>query len=314
MVHFRWRTAALVLLASLTAAYAAAVMAPREYLATGGVLLPAGMVKYQSVAEDPATALAVVQAFIDKQPDARLVDRPLVVPVESDLPWYLVVAGLLLAGLALWRRTAPMAGTESGLDRTLGAPMLAARPLAVQALSHQLLAHWFGKGRTTLAVVSAQDGAGRRRVAAELARAFARMGEPTLLIDADFRSPGQHRAFGLANRSGLADFLEGRAARLAQSEDNLAVLVAGRSAEDPLELLGRPRMRELLSAAAKRYRVVLVDAPAAALGPDLQLPAAFSGGALVVADFADEVPALERLRDLLAFCKARVVGTVLAPA
>ena len=43
-----------------------------------------------------------------------------------------------------------------------------------------------------------------------------------------------------------------------------------------------------------------------------RLEAAFSGGALVVADFADEVPALERLREHLACCKARVVGTVLS--
>ena len=71
-------------------------------------------------------------------------------------------------------------------------------------------------------------------------------------------------------------------------------------------------MRALLAVAARRYRVVLVDTPAAACGPDLQLPAAFSGGALVVADFTDEVPALERLREHLAFCKARVVGTVLS--
>jgi Mrp family chromosome partitioning ATPase len=314
MVHPRWRAAALVLVASFFAAGAAAMLAPRQYLATGGVLLPAGMMKFEYTADAPAAALAVVQSFIDRQPDARLVDRALVVPVNSPLPWYLAAAGVLIAILLLWRRSAPVARSEQGLDRTLGAPMLAARPLAAHALSHQLLAHWFAKGRSTLAVVSASGGGGRRRVAAELARAFARMGEPTLLIDADFRSPGQHRAFGLANHAGLADFLDGRAARLAQCGENLSVLVAGRSAEDPLELLGRPRMRELLGAAAKRYRVVLVDTPAAALGPDLQLPAAFSGGALVVADFSDPVPALEKLRDLLAFCKARVVGTVLSPA
>ena len=96
---------------------------------------------------------------------------------------------------------------------------------------------------------------------------LARMGEPTLLIDADFRTPGLHRAFGLRNRAGLADFLEGGGARLAHCAENLSVLVAGRSAEDPLELLGRPRMRELLAAAARRYRAVLVDTPSAARGP-----------------------------------------------
>ena len=148
----------------------------------------------------------------------------------------------------------------------------------------------------------------------ELARAFARMGEPTLLIDADLRSPRLHREFGVPNRAGLADFLEGRESRLAHCEDNLAVMVAGRSGADPLELLSRARLPHLLAAAAKRYRVVLVDTSAAERGPDLQMFAAFGGGALVVARFSTPVPALERLRGLLGTCRARVVGTVLNPA
>jgi Mrp family chromosome partitioning ATPase len=72
-------------------------------------------------------------------------------------------------------------------------------------------------------------------------------------------------------------------------------------------------MQDLLGAAAKRYRVVLVDTPAAVCGPDLQLSAAFAGGALVVVKQGSEALALTRLRDLLSYCKARVVGTVLSP-
>jgi Mrp family chromosome partitioning ATPase len=291
--------------------YGAALLSPRQYIATGGVLLPAGMARFQYAADDGRTAAAAVQAFTAGHPEARLVDRPLVVREPEPPLAYLLIA-LFLVLLALWRRKPALVRSETALIQALGTPLVAARPLAADALARQLVAHWFGRGRPTLAVVSARSGGGRARVAAELARALARLGEPTLLIDADFRAPRLHRAFGLRNRAGLADFLEGGGAKLAHCADNLSVLVAGRSAEDPLELLSRARMRELLAVAARRYRVVLVDTPAAACGPDLQLPAAFSGGALVVADFADEVPALERLREHLACCKARVVGTVLS--
>jgi Mrp family chromosome partitioning ATPase len=204
--------------------------------------------------------------------------------------------------------------SEAELIATLGVPIVAARPLAPQALASLLAAHWFGRGRPVLAVVGAEDGDDRMRVAAELARAFARSGAPTLAIDADFRSPALHRAFKLRNRAGLADFLEGRNTRLAHCGENLSVLVAGRSGENPLELLSRQRMQDLLAAAAKRYRVVLVHTPAAARGPDLQLCAAFAGGALVVTRFSTRIPALKRLSGLLAYCEARVVGTVLSPA
>jgi Mrp family chromosome partitioning ATPase len=247
-----------------------------------------------------------------------LVDPPLVVARGPSLALNLalgIALALVLSLFPLWRgRRRPALRSENELIEALGAPLLAARPLAAQELSHQLLAHWFRRGRTLLAVVSPENGDGRTRVAAELGRAFAGMGEPTLLIDADFRAPALHRAFGLRNRAGLADFLEGRPVRLAHCAENLSVLVAGRSSADPLELLSCSRLQHLLAAAAKRYRVVLVDTPAAARGPDLQMPAALAGGALVVAKFSTEMPALERLRDFLAHCKARVVGTVLSPA
>jgi len=236
-------------------------------------------------------------------------------PLVDETWLALAAAGVLLLGLlALWRRRAPVARSASELVAMLGTPLLAARPLEVQELSRLLLEHWFGRGRGVLAVVSAETGKGHTRVAAELARAFARAGVPTLLIDADLRSPTLHRAFRLRNRAGLADFLEGGRTRLAHCGNNLSVLVAGRPRADPLELLSGRRMQELLAAAARRYRVVLVDTPAAARGPDLQLCAAFAGGALVVATVSTRRSALARLRELLTFSKARVVGTVLSPA
>ncbi len=226
-----------------------------------------------------------------------------------------VAANLLLAaaaGLAVGAAFLPARRrelrSENQLVRVLGCSLLAARPLAAPALSQQLLAHWFQRGHRVLPVVSAESGTGSTRTAAELARAFAAMGERTLLIDADFRSPGVHAEFGLPNRRGLADFLNGGTASLAHCADNLSVLVAGRAAGDPLELLSGPRVQALLAAAAQRYSVVLVDTPAAARGPDLQLFAAFGGGALVVASRPASPRRLERLRELLAACRARVVG------
>jgi Mrp family chromosome partitioning ATPase len=318
MLQARWRLVVLVLTAALALACAVSALSPRQYVASGGVLLPSGMVKVQYSAVDPRAAIALVNGVIGKHKDPLWVDPPLVAPVSSAPARYAAAGALALlfvgCFLLLWRRNPPAVRCENELVQVLGAPLLAARPLAAQSLSHQLLAHWFGLGRPVLAIVSAEGGAGRKRVAAELARAFARMGEPTLLIDGDFRSPGLHREFGLRNRAGLGDFLEGRRMQLAHCAENLAVLVAGSSSADPLELLSRSRLLHLLAAAAQRYRVVLIDTPAAARGPDLQLFAAFAGGALVVARFSTQIPALERLRDFLASCKTRVVGTVLSPA
>jgi len=317
MLRYSWRLLALVLVTGAVIAYAATLFSPQRYVATGGVLMPAGMLKAQYTAADPQTAAALVQLFIETHKNPLLVDSPLVVRV-TPRPATSMALGLsvaVLLGLLLLRRRSRQPGvrSENELNATLGVPMVAARPLAPQDLSRQLVAHWFGRGHPVLAVVSATRGDGRTRVAAELARAFAASGEPTLVIDADFRSPALHRAFGLRNRGGLADFLAGGNTQIAHCAENLSVLVAGRSGADPLELLSRPRMQELLAAAAKRYRVILVDTPAASRGPDLQLFAAFAGGALVVVKRPARTVALGYLRDLLTHSRARVVGTVLSP-
>ena len=207
----------------------------------------------------------------------------------------------------------PRVRSERELLAVIGEPLLAARPRrpeALRALGLQLLEHWFNGSRTLLPVVSVGAGDGRTSLAVELADTFAAMGERTLLVDADFRSPSLHQRYSLKNRGGLADLLEGRDVRLAACRENLAVLVAGAVREDPLELLSRERLRYFLSAAARPFRVVLIDTPAAARGPDLEMFAALAGGALLVVRKGEDAARLARLRRRLARCRARPVVVV----
>jgi len=313
------RPVALALVASLALAWAATELSPRRFVATGSVLLPGSrLLKFERVSTDPAQAAHDVAQEIQQQ-GGRVIDAPSVLPL-APRPWrnyLLAIAAGLALGVALAvrreRRRRPVRG-ERDLGAALEASLLGARPAreaALRELCRQLLEHWFTGGRTLLPVVSAQRGEGRTRVAAALAAMFAGMGVRTLLVDADLRSPGQHREFRLANRGGLAEFLAKREVQPAVATENLAVLVAGAAGEDPLELLSRPRLREFLGAAGKHFRVVLVDAPAAAAGPDLQIFAALAGGALVVHKKGGEQAELAGLRRHLERASARTVSVVL---
>ena len=86
--------------------------------------------------------------------------------------------------------------------------------------------------------------------------------------------------------------------------------VAGAVREDPLELLSRERLRHFLGAAARPFRVVLIDTPAAERGPDLEMFAALAGGALLVVRPGEDAARLARLRRRLTRCAARPVATV----
>ena len=203
---------------------------------------------------------------------------------------------------------------EKDLVAAIGQPLLAARPLRVEtgaAQAEQLLTHWFSR-RRLLPVVSAARGEGRTRLALDLARRLAGLGVRTLLVDGDLRAPRLHRAFGLEEGPGLADFLAGRDLRLAQCGENLALLSAGRAPADPLEPLASPRLRPMLCAAAARFGAIVIDTPAAHRGPDLQIFAAHAGGALVVARHRNgATAALARLGGSLRAAAARVVGILL---
>jgi receptor protein-tyrosine kinase len=64
--------------------------------------------------------------------------------------------------------------------------------------------------RCALAIVSADMGDGKTYLAANLAVSFSQLGERTLLIDADVRTPRQHHVLGIKqNGVGLSSVLAG---------------------------------------------------------------------------------------------------------
>src|SRR2546428_8067399 len=85
----------------------------------------------------------------------------------------------------------------------------------LRALRTQLLIRWSKAGvrQRVLAIVSPGPGEGRSYVAANLAVAVSQLGERALLIDADLRTPRQHRIFNVPDRIGLSSVLSGRADR-----------------------------------------------------------------------------------------------------
>lgn len=156
-----------------------------------------------------------------------------------------------------------------------------------RSLRNALTMKWFRQqgGARTLAIVSAQKGDGRSMVAANLAVCFAQVGLRTLLIDADMRSPSQHRLFGLDDRFGLSGYLNGRveeAAYTISSFNTLTVIPVGGIPPNPQELLLRPSLEGLVQSAAESFEIVLLDTPAASEGSDYQIIATAARGALVV--------------------------------
>jgi capsular exopolysaccharide synthesis family protein len=111
-------------------------------------------------------------------------------------------------------------------------------------------------------VTSAEPGAGKSTIAANLAVVSALGGSRVLLVDADLPKPVQHSIFGLPRGPGLVDYLAsgGDLDTFVQSGPaKLDILTIGREVSRMAEILSSPRMTELFETAADRYDALIVD-------------------------------------------------------
>ncbi len=157
---------------------------------------------------------------------------------------------------------------------------------ALRALRGQLMVRWFNESHKTLAVMSTNAFEGRSNLSANLAVVFSQLGERTLLIDANLRSPSQHKIFNLTQRRGLSDILVGRAGLevVTKIEDfvDLSVLSAGTIPPNPQELLSRSNFNDFINQVAINFDVVILDTAPASETTEAFTVAGKCGGALLV--------------------------------
>lgn len=192
-----------------------------------------------------------------------------------------------------------------------------ARSESIRALRTELLMrHEHENKGNVVAVLSPCPGEGRSMLAAELAIAFSQLGEPTLLVDADLREPGQHLLFGADNQQGLAQSLSDEAPPHVNPVENLPqlfVLSAGSMPPNPLELLSGARFEALVEQWRSRYRHVVIDTPPVAIYSDA-LAVATAVGRVLVLSRAQHTP-YQETRELLrrlAATQSQILGAVMS--
>jgi protein-tyrosine kinase len=137
-----------------------------------------------------------------------------------------------------------------------------------RALRTRLVHRDSGGPVNVVLVTSPSQGDGKSVTVANLGLAMAQeYHQRVCVIDADFRSPQQHRLFGLPDAPGLSDVLTGHVsleeALVALEEHHLSVLPAGTRSAHPAELFGTTIMRRTLEALRARFDRIVIDSPAA---------------------------------------------------
>ena len=156
----------------------------------------------------------------------------------------------------------------------------------LRTLRSELVLRWFGRNNRVLAVIEPRAGNGGSSLAANLAVAFAQLGERTLLMDANLRAAAQHKLFGVEPQYGLVDCIKSgeileQALVQVPGFSCLSLLCAGERPPNPQELLGHVSFGYLMEAALGRYDVVIVDTPPLRECADAQLVASRARGAVL---------------------------------
>lgn len=188
----------------------------------------------------------------------------------------------------------------------------------LRALRGQLMMRWFNveTQHNALAIMSPGTGEGRSFIAANLAILFSQLGQRTLLLDADLRTPSQGDLFKLGNNGGLSGMLAGRigpeAIARAPRLPGLYILPAGAVPPNPHELLGRPAFAALLQSLVRDFDIVVVDTPAAGQHAESQVIAVGVSSVLMLArKNCSSVPEMIKLTHRLQQNGARLAGSIL---
>lgn len=170
----------------------------------------------------------------------------------------------------------------------------------------------------TLLITSATAGEDITATAANLGVALAREGQQVVVIDGDPSRPHLHEFFDLPNTVGLSSVVAGEvslsvASKPVTGEDGLSIVAAGPLPPDPHELLGSPRIGEVLGALAGTVDVVILKvAPVLTTRKPSALADRVDGAILVATAGTTTGTQLHQAVDQLEGAGATMLGVVLS--
>lgn len=122
-----------------------------------------------------------------------------------------------------------------------------------------------GSQTNVIGITSSVESEGKTFCSINLAVAIAQSGKKTIVIDSDMRRPKVAWSFGITNEKGLSSYLIGSCALKdiinTTSMEDLDVISAGPIPPNPLDLIGLPRMEEMINILKRNYNTIIIDSP-----------------------------------------------------
>lgn len=167
-----------------------------------------------------------------------------------------------------------------------------------------------------LLVTSAHPNEGKTLTTLNLATTLAQNEYNVLIVDADLRKGNCHTRLQMENLDGLSNILSNRQSVQACIRPTpvrkLSLLSRGDMPANPTDLLGSPRMKEIVAELREQFDFVLIDSPPALVVSDATVLATLCDGVLLVVNGQKTTLQMAQLlRARLTTVHAPLVGVVL---
>jgi non-specific protein-tyrosine kinase len=121
-----------------------------------------------------------------------------------------------------------------------------------------------GQSIKSILITSSTVGEGKSTTATNLGVVMAKAGLRTIIVDADLRQPVLHKIFQVSNKKGLTELLRSSKPEIKDyvinsDVKNLQIITSGMLPSDPSELLGSPKMKQVLVSINELADIVIYD-------------------------------------------------------
>lgn len=167
----------------------------------------------------------------------------------------------------------------------------------------------------TLLITSATASEGKSTTALVLGQFFAQLGKRVLIVDCDLRNPSLHRAFNVDNSEGLSNYLAGagRPDLIKQTTiPGLSYLPTGPLPPNPAELLIGSKMMSVLTVAAEKFDLLILDGPPVLGLADAPVLSNLAQGTLLIVRAEEtRIAVIKNAIKRLNIARAHIVGGLL---
>jgi exopolysaccharide transport family protein len=137
---------------------------------------------------------------------------------------------------------------------------------ALRSLHTSILIGGPGSPPRKILVTSCLPKEGKTTISTSMGRLRASSSHSVILVEADLRQSTFHKIFGMPRRPGVCEIVKGEAslsdeAFYRDATSGAFVLPAGYAPTDPTEIFSSPRFAALLNSLAKKFELVIIDAP-----------------------------------------------------